>query len=126
MGQVYRVWTLADGREAMPAQPLPREKVFFMNTTDSRQAVTNRGIIMPQTEYPDNSDSSGASHLVPLHDWVSPSSLEKNLVHVTTVNLIPGHVTSHQQNQMQMRTLNFIKNVPGKTVKADYKWALSF
>lgn len=33
VSQAYRVYALADGREAMPARPLPPETVFFMNTT---------------------------------------------------------------------------------------------
>lgn len=92
-----RVYALADHMKAKPAQQFPQKKCSLLMPPGSRHAVTNGVIIMPQTEYPDNSVLLHWSHSVPLHDRVSPSSLEKNLVHITTVNSIPGHITSHQR-----------------------------
>lgn len=78
--------------KAKPAQQFPQKKCPLLIPPGSRQAVTNGVIIMPQTEYPDNSVLFHWSHSVPLLDSVSPWSLEKELIHITSVNSIPGHI----------------------------------
>ena len=104
--------------KAKPAQQFPQKKCSLLIPPDSRQAVTNRVIRMPQTEYLDNSVLSPRSHSVPL-SWLSVSLEFRKRTYSyyhCKLNTCTYHLTPTAENAND-NTLYFIQNVPGKIVK---------
>lgn len=125
--QFDRVYALADHMKAKPAQQFPQKKCSLLIPPGSRQAVTNRVIIMPQTEYPDNSVSSRRSHSVPLSSLRVSLEFRKGTYsyYHCELNTWTYHLTPTVE-YANGNTLHFIQNVPGKAVKVVREPGLSF